>query len=401
MSSSSYRFPESSPSEYKQRIAIPIQRFSPNMNSNFNEQYSENAIYSKDTTTQWIKDSNNDREKFRMKINIEGFDKNDVHCRVEGTRLFVYGERIENKSQGTSRKVIEKSYELPTDVDKSNPHVSFPSPVTMQVDFPSKRSSTRFTHSSGYTSPRKVYSTDTYDHKTILNPRTQSPDNEFFHENRNTSIPIQRISIISKGSSLTPIHPNNEAYKSPEPTDNPIIDKNANIYKKIVKKVHRRLATPTVGVQSSQDTHHHHHHHSVRPVLSSIMEEDHTVLSSSSSSSSITNSIISNNDSSSFPPGFDSNVFYQSEFQPQIFTDDRNQRYIDMKLDVLDYKPTDLTVSINDNDLIIQGINTNFYKQITLPSNTDLPSLTLEYRRDQKLYITAKLLDEYSSFKYI
>jgi hypothetical protein len=102
-----------------QRIDIPIKRLSNNTNSKFIEQYTQIPVYSKDTTVQWINDSISGREKFRMKINIEGFHQNEVidlffflicifyYCmlnnqvriRVDGNKLFVYGERIENKSQ--------------------------------------------------------------------------------------------------------------------------------------------------------------------------------------------------------------------------------------------------------------------------------------------------------------
>ncbi|CAF4611976.1 unnamed protein product, partial [Rotaria sp. Silwood2] len=70
-------------------------------------------------------------------------------------------------------------------------------------------------------------------------------------------------------------------------------------------------------------------------------------------------------------------------------------------LDMYDYHPDKIRVSINDNDLTVQVEQTNFYRQITLPSNIDLSSLSVHYHYDRKLYITIKLLDEYSSFKYI
>jgi HSP20 family molecular chaperone IbpA len=133
--------------------------------------------------------------------------------------------------------------------------------------------------------------------------------------------------------------------------------------------------------------------HSGSPFLSSITEED--------SIRSLTPQTDTSNESSIFPPDFNSEIFYESIFQPEIFTDDRHQRYIELKLDVHDYNPDDIKVSINDNDLIVQVEKTNFYKQITLPSNIDSASLAVHHHHDKKLYITIKLLDEYSSFKYI
>ncbi len=201
-----------------------------------------------------------------------------------------------------------------------SPHVTFPSPITMQVDFPSNR----------YTSSRR------------LNPNTE-----------NRRIPIQQISINSISS----------------PT----------------YKFRQRSS-----LQSYNELE---HHRSSSPALSDIIEED--------IDRSITSNTDSSNESSIFPQEFNSNIFYRSIFQPKIFTDDRNQRYIEMKLDVHDYNPDDIKVSINDNDLIVQIKNSNFYKQITLPSNIDLTSLSLHHHYDKKLYIKIKLLDEYSSFKYI
>jgi HSP20 family molecular chaperone IbpA len=232
----------------------------------------------------------------------------------------------------------------------------------MQVDFPSKHSSNR------YTSPRKLN----------LN------NDELFNENRR--IPIQRISINSRDSSV--IHP---TYKFGQSTDNSRINQNSSTYDKqtIIKKHHQR-SSPTTGLQSSYDFE---HHRSNSPALSNITEED--------SHRSITPHTDSSNESPIFPQNFNSDIFYKSIFQPEIFTDDRNQRYIEMKLDVYDYNPDDIKVSINDNDLIVQIKNSNFYKQITLPSNIDLTSLSVHHHYDKKLYITIKLLDEHSSFKYI
>jgi len=130
------------------------------------------------------------------------------------------------------------------------------------------------------------------------------------------------------------------------------------------------------------------------PALSRILEEESIrTYPSSSSSSSISSS------TSIFPSNFNSKQFYESIFQPEILIDDQNQRYIELKLDVDNYNPDDIRISINDNDLIVQIHKTNFYKQITLPSNIDLSSLTVHH--DRKLYIKIKLLDEHSSFKYM
>ena len=129
------------------------------------------------------------------------------------------------------------------------------------------------------------------------------------------------------------------------------------------------------------------------PALSHITEES-SIRSSTPQSDDSQESVI-------FPSDFNSKVFYRSEFQPQIFTDDQHQRYIELKLDVHDSHSDDLKVSINGNDLIVQNENTNFYKQLTLPSNIDASSLVIHHHPDKKLYVTIKLLDAHSSFKYI
>ena len=110
-----HRHSRSSMSAYQQRIDIPVQHVSNNIDAHRTEPYRLNSIYIKDTTTQWIPDSITGQEIFRIKINIDGFHKNDVtmltfvwliyksisqvHVRVDGSKLYIYGERIENKSQ--------------------------------------------------------------------------------------------------------------------------------------------------------------------------------------------------------------------------------------------------------------------------------------------------------------
>lgn len=173
---------------------------------------------------------------------------------------------------------------------------------------------------------------------------------------------LRRIPIInSRHSSLVP---ENSTYKFHS-------DQNSNPPEPIILKTRR----------------------SHSPALSSITEED--------SIRSLTPQTDTSNESTIFPPDFNSEAFYRSIFQPEIFTDDRHQRYIELKLDVHDYNLNDIQVAINDNDLIVQVDKTNFSKQITLPSNIDAASLSVHHHHDKKLYITIKLLDEYSSIKYI
>ena len=132
---------------------------------------------------------------------------------------------------------------------------------------------------------------------------------------------------------------------------------------------------------------------SASPALSHITEEDSIRSSTPQSDAS--------DESSIFPSDFNTKAFYESIFEPEIFTDGRHQRYIELKLDVHEYNPDDIQVSINGNDLVVHVDKTNFYKQITLPSNIDAASLSIHHHHNKKLYITIKLLDEYSSIKYI
>lgn len=75
MSSSSRRYTESPIFEYNtpvnQRISIPIQRLSNNSNHH-------HRTPAKDTTLQWINDPIDGNEKFQIKIDIEGFNQNEV-----------------------------------------------------------------------------------------------------------------------------------------------------------------------------------------------------------------------------------------------------------------------------------------------------------------------------------
>lgn len=77
MSSSSHRYTESPILEYNtsgnQRIHIPIHRLSNVSNYEFN-----NQSPLKDTTLQWINDPIDGNEKFQIKINIQGFNQNEV-----------------------------------------------------------------------------------------------------------------------------------------------------------------------------------------------------------------------------------------------------------------------------------------------------------------------------------
>ncbi|CAF0811039.1 unnamed protein product [Didymodactylos carnosus] len=110
--------------------------------------------------------------------------------------------------------------------------------------------------------------------------------------------------------------------------------------------------------------------------------------------------------------GFNAEAFYKSAFQPKIFYNQHGQQQIEMKLDAQNYEPNEIKVSMNGYELIVQAEHSNrrppnqssrsyFHKQITLPPDTDLSTITSRYEPDQKLYITALLKgDKFGSIKY-
>jgi len=136
----SRRGSDSFDSPYSQRVNMPIQHSSSSFGGSVDEQRVKDRIRSQDTRLQWVNDPSTGKEKFRVNINIDGFHQNEVNIRVEGNKLLVFGEHLESQNQGSAKKIIEKSYELPHDIDTFSPNVSFPSSTNMQVDFPSRHS---------------------------------------------------------------------------------------------------------------------------------------------------------------------------------------------------------------------------------------------------------------------
>ena len=80
--SSSHRYIESSAFEYNisssKRIDIPVYQPSNHSTYQHNEQQISGQIHLKNTTMQWIDDPITNSEKFRIKIDIEGFRSNEV-----------------------------------------------------------------------------------------------------------------------------------------------------------------------------------------------------------------------------------------------------------------------------------------------------------------------------------
>ena len=199
-------------------------------------------------------------------------------------------------------------------------------------------------------------------------------------------------------------------------------------YAETHRETHHRRSSPTTSVQSSDEVE---HRRSGSPSIARNLDEDRFRSSVTIDSRSMTPPSLSrnvevreysrragdnasnnlNDNRSSFTQGFNSDAFYRSAFQPQVFTDDLGESRIEMKLDVKNYEPHEIKVSVNGNDLIVQAEHNvdrpptsssraYFYKQVTLPPNTDLSSLSSQYHPDGSLHITAKSSQSQSSLRY-
>ncbi|CAF3575934.1 unnamed protein product [Rotaria sp. Silwood1] len=448
---------------YTSQVTVPIQQSTSSFNSSLNEQRLQDRLRNQETTVQWVNDPISGQEKFRVTIDINGFDQNEVNMRVEGNRLVVYGEHLENKNQNTAKKSIEKTYDLPRDIDTFSPRVTFPTPITMQIDFPSRhsnvivddgrtsskylsnydtsyRTSPRFSRektSSEYTSTRRLGGggggsggTSTYGQGS--SPRIYSTYDDINTGRNNIYSSTSRYSPTYRYNVTTDDIPSRIIYPSTT-TGN-----NGNVYEKKFSETHReshhRRLSPTTGVQSSHEVE---HQRSGSPSLSRSLDEDRfrTNLTIGGINSSIIPPASSRNvevreysrrfgdnlnDNNTYnynyqplllPSSFNSDAFYRSAFQPRIFADERGQNRIEMKLDIQKYQPEEIKVYVNGNDLIVEAEhNVNrppttssrayFYKQTTLPPNTDLSSLSSQYYSDGKLYITAKLSNAQPSIRY-
>ncbi|CAF1426772.1 unnamed protein product [Adineta ricciae] len=473
---------------FSQRVSVPIERSINSFNNTPNEQRVQERIRNHDTSVQWVNDPISGQEKFRVHINIEGFSQNEVNIRVDGNKLVVYGEHIENHNDSTAKKIIEKSFELPRDVDSHSPHVTFPTTTKMQVDFSSRhsnvliddgRTSSKFLSnydisqrptpgitqqrsSTEYTSTRRLGGGTTNTYERIPSPpRTSTFDRPFGNSDfgRNTTntyssstnnqsheyeIPFNRAfttstvaDSINQPSKPTYTYRVSRNYSPPRTTfpsstRGDFDNVTEQTFTETHRETHHRRSSPTSGVQSSHEVE---HHRSGSPSIAKGLDEDRFRTSLSlggrnlspassrnlevrefsrrigSGQSDQKNDRFPSSDTSLFARDFNTEAFYRSAFQPQIYTDDRGQKCIEMKLDVNNYQPNEIKVSVNGNDLIVQAehnierpptssTRAYFYKQITLPSNTDFSSLASQYHPDGKLHITAKLMQEQSSIRY-
>jgi hypothetical protein len=59
-------------------VSVPIQHSTSDFGNNNNEQRARERIRHQDTTLQWVNDPISGSEKFRVNINIDGFNQNEV-----------------------------------------------------------------------------------------------------------------------------------------------------------------------------------------------------------------------------------------------------------------------------------------------------------------------------------
>ncbi|CAM4936676.1 unnamed protein product [Rotaria socialis] len=104
---------------------------------------------------------------------------------------------------------------------------------------------------------------------------------------------------------------------------------------------------------------------------------------------------------------FDFDLFHRSAFRPQIrTTSDDNNKKLTMSLDLSEYQPEDIKVSVKDGELIVKAerktetdtrkSRTSFFQSTSLPPQTDIDHLQSKYI-DGKLVIEAPYLDKNSS----
>lgn len=136
-------------------------------------------------------------------------------------------------------------------------------------------------------------------------------------------------------------------------------------------------------------------------------EQDTGIHASSITTNTLTN-IPANTSSIVHKKPFDYDLFHRSVFRPQILEtsiDGKtiNQKKLLMSLDLPDYEPEDIKVSVQDNELIVKAekavqtntrkSKTSFFQSTKLPPHTDIENLKSNYI-DGKLVIDAPYLEK-------
>jgi HSP20 family molecular chaperone IbpA len=99
---------------------------------------------------------------------------------------------------------------------------------------------------------------------------------------------------------------------------------------------------------------------------------------------------------------FDFDLFHRSAFRPQIIPTTTNENKLLMSLDLSDYQPEDIKISIQDQELIVKAerntqtdtkkSRSSFFQSTSLPPQTDIEHVQSNYI-DGKLIIEAPYLD--------
>ena len=100
---------------------------------------------------------------------------------------------------------------------------------------------------------------------------------------------------------------------------------------------------------------------------------------------------------------FDFDLFHRSAFRPQILETTTNENKLLMSLDLTDYQPEDIKITVKDQELIVKAerkietdtrkSRTSFFQSTSLPPQTDIEHLKSKYI-DGKLIIEAPYLDK-------
>ncbi len=103
-------------------------------------------------------------------------------------------------------------------------------------------------------------------------------------------------------------------------------------------------------------------------------------------------------------PSFDYNRFLTgSDFAPKIIDKDNNQKQLQMSIEMKNYKPDEIKVSVKNNELIIKGERQHkdenrservfFFKSITVPPGTQIEQLQSYLTEDGQLKIEVPYIE--------
>jgi HSP20 family molecular chaperone IbpA len=100
-----------------------------------------------------------------------------------------------------------------------------------------------------------------------------------------------------------------------------------------------------------------------------------------------------------------------SDFQSRIVDQGNNQKQLEMSLELKDFKPQEIKVSVKNNELIVQGEHRHkdanrsersfFFKSTTLPPGTQVDQLQSHLGDDGQLKIAAPFVEQTEGQKSI